>query len=111
MRAVPSGHMKKGVFQEMVGKGSELDFENLKMKSVSYNSVVCGVFYYVDSEKALINADDCYECELRVEQHRLVVEMHHGHFWKNKIKKSYYMGAGRSDCVMHFMHLFIESLF
>jgi hypothetical protein len=36
-----------------------------QLECVSYR-VLCGVFYYVDSEKALINVDDCQERELRI---------------------------------------------
>ena len=43
--------------------------------------VVCGMFYYVDNEKAMINKDDHQKHELHVELHRLVVETHLGHFW------------------------------
>ena len=38
--------------------------------------IVCDVFYYVDTEKAIINEDNHQERELR----KLVVETHHGHF-------------------------------
>ena len=46
-----------------------------RLEYVSYG-VVCGMFYCLDIEKALINADDCQECELHFELCRLVAEMH-----------------------------------
>ena len=48
-----------------------------QLECVSY-SVVYGVSYYVDSEKALINDDDRQERELRVKLCRLIVETHLG---------------------------------
>ena len=51
-----------------------------QLECVSYG-VVCGVFYYVDSEKALISTDNCQECQLRVGLRKIIVEMLLGHFW------------------------------
>ena len=51
-----------------------------QLECVSYG-VVCGVFYYVDIEKALISTDNSQECKLRVRLHKLVVKMCLGHFW------------------------------
>ena len=48
-----SMRMKVGLFQEMVGKCPELD--NWRV----FHMALCDVFYYVDSEKAMINEDNC----------------------------------------------------
>ena len=48
-----------------------------KLKCVSYG-IVCGIFYCVDNEKAMIKEDDCHERELR----KLIVETHLGRFLK-----------------------------
>jgi hypothetical protein len=47
-----------------------------QLECVSYD-VVCGMFYYADNEKALINEDDRQDRELR----KLVIETHPGRFW------------------------------
>ena len=48
-----------------------------QLECVPY-SVVYGVSYYVDNEKALINDDDRQERELRVKLCKLIVETHLG---------------------------------
>ena len=50
-----------------------------QLECVSYD-IVCGVFYYVDCERALINKDDYQNHELHIELRKLVVETHLGHF-------------------------------
>jgi hypothetical protein len=65
------GTPKISVFQEMSEKVLGIG----QLECVSYD-VVCGMFYCVDSEKALINEDDRQERELR----GLVDNTHPGHF-------------------------------
>ena len=50
-----------------------------QLECVSYG-IVCGMFYCVDNEKAMINEDDRQERELCVELRKLVVKTHLGHF-------------------------------
>ena len=68
-----------------------------QLKCVSYG-VVCGMFYSVDSEKALISEDDHQELELRDKLHRFVVEARLGHFW-NVIFSLIY-----AHCTYYFRH-------
>ena len=60
----------------MVGKCSGIG----QLECVSYG-IVCGVFYCVDSDKALISEDDHQERELRVKLCRFVVKTCPGRFW------------------------------
>ena len=49
------------------------------LEFVSYG-IVCGKFYCVDIEKALIDKHDSYVRKLRIEQRKLFVKTHHGCF-------------------------------
>ena len=51
-----------------------------QLECVSYG-FVCGVFYCVDNEKALIKVDDRQECELHVRLCKLIVETCPGRSW------------------------------
>jgi len=73
-----------------------------RLECVSYG-VVCAVFYCVDSEKTMINEDECQECELR----KLVVETRLRQFWNVLFFLIY---AHHSDYFRHFMGLFIKRL-
>jgi hypothetical protein len=53
-----------------------------QLEYVSYD-VVCGMFYCVDCEKALINKDDRQIHELLVELCILIVESHPERFWND----------------------------
>ena len=53
-----------------------------RLKCDSYD-VVCGVFYCVDGEKALINKDEHQDRKLHVKLRILVVETRLGRFWND----------------------------
>jgi hypothetical protein len=64
-----------GVFQEMVGKCSELD-----TWSVFHMALCVTCFYCVDIEKAMNNEDDHEERALHVGLRKLVIETQPGRF-------------------------------
>ena len=67
--------------------------------------IVCGVFYCVDNDKALVSEDDHQERELCVKLCRFVVETRPGHLWN--VCFFYLIYACRFDDFMHFTSLFI----
>lgn len=100
MCAVPLGRLKYPFFKKCMESAS-----NWTTESVSYG-VMCGMFYYVDCEKALINEDNRQERKLRIELSRLVVKTHLGCFW-NVFPLMY---ARCYNYFIHLMYLFIERL-
>ena len=44
-----------------------------QLERVSYG-VVCGISYYVDTEKASISENDCQEHKLHMKLHKLILE-------------------------------------
>ena len=73
-----------------------------QLECVSYG-IVCGMFYCVVNEMALINEDECHERELR----KLVVKTQPRSFW-NVIFSL--ICARYSNYFMYFRCLFIERL-
>ena len=76
-----------------------------QLECVSYG-IVCGVLYYVDSEKVQISVGDRQERKLRVRLRRFVVDTHPMRFHI----VIFLIYACHSNCFMQLLFIFIKRL-